>query len=212
MATLLHVQASPRADESSSIQLARAFLVKLTELHSDLHVDTLDLFAADLPEFAAPAAKAKYAVMAGVEPTDEAGRAWAGVIDIVNRLKAADKLVISSPMWNFSIPYRLKHWIDIITQPGLTFNFSPETGYTGLVTGRPAALLLPRGGEYAPGTPTQGLDMQLPYLQTLLQFIGFEDIHPILVQPTLHAGPDVAAARLADAVAQAEKLAETFGR
>jgi len=210
MATLLHVQASPRGDESSSIQLARAFLAALTEKDPDLHVDTLDLFTADLPEFAAPAAKAKYAVMAGEKPTDEAGRAWQSVIAQVARLRAADKLVISSPMWNFSIPYRLKHWIDIITQPALTFEFSRETGYSGLITGRPAALLLARGGDYAPGTPTQSLDMQLPYLQTLLQFIGFEDIHPILVQPTLHEGPDAAAAKLAEAIDQAKDLAKAF--
>ena len=210
MATVLHVQASPRGYQSYSSRLAAAFLARLTQVNPDMHVDTLDLFDANLPEFAAPAAKAKYAVMAGETPTDDAGLAWKKVIAEVARLKAADRVVISSPMWNFSIPYQLKHWIDVITQPGLTFSFSPDTGYTGLITGRPAALLLARGGAYAPGTPTQALDMQLPYLETVLQFIGFEDIHPIFVQPTLHGGPDTAAAKLAEAIDQAEQLAEAF--
>jgi putative NADPH-quinone reductase len=32
-------------------------------------------------------------------------------------------------MWNFGIPYKLKHYIDVLTQPGQTFNFDPTTGY-----------------------------------------------------------------------------------
>ncbi|TVS05393.1 MAG: hypothetical protein EA413_06875 [Cyanobium sp. PLM2.Bin73] len=38
-------------------------------------------------------------------------------------------------MWNFSIPYKLKHWIALVTQPGLSFGFDPATGYYGLITG-----------------------------------------------------------------------------
>ncbi len=210
MSTILHIQTSPRGDESFSIRLARAFLTKLVELDPQTSVDTLDLFAADLPEFAAPAAKAKYAVMSGADPADEAQIAWQQVIAVVNQLKAADKVVISSPMWNFSIPYRLKHYIDIITQPGLTFAFSPDRGYSGLITHRPLALMLARGGDFAPGSGHEDQDMQLPYLESLMRFIGFESIHPILVQPTLAAGPEAANAALTAAIADAEELAQRF--
>ena len=51
----------------------------------------------------------------------------------------ADKFLLAIPMWNFGIPYRLKQYLDVILQPGYTFSFSPETGYSGLVTGKPAA-------------------------------------------------------------------------
>jgi FMN-dependent NADH-azoreductase len=44
-------------------------------------------------------------------------------------------------MWNFGVPYVLKHYIDVITQPGLTFSFNPATGFSGLVTGRPATVI-----------------------------------------------------------------------
>ena len=36
------------------------------------------------------------------------------------RLDLAERVLISTPMWNFGIPYKLKHWLDIINQPGLT--------------------------------------------------------------------------------------------
>ena len=44
------------------------------------------------------------------------------------RLALADRVLISTPMWNFSIPYKLKQWFDIIVQPGLTFRFDPVPG------------------------------------------------------------------------------------
>ena len=53
-------------------------------------------------------------------------------------------------MWNFGIPYILKHYIDLIVQPGLTFSFSPSEGYKGLVTGKPVTVVYARGGAYGP--------------------------------------------------------------
>ena len=124
--------------------------------------------------------------------------------------KKADKVVISSPMWNFGIPYRLKHYIDVIVQPGYTFSFSPETGYTGLVTGRPAILFLARGGEYAPGTEGEAFDFQHPYLKNVLQFIGFTEIESIFVEPSLQGGPEVAQQKLDEAIQAAREKAKAF--
>ena len=75
-----------------------------------------------------------------------------GVIEaLVARLARAERVLISTPMWNFSIPYRLKHWIDLITQPALTFTFDPATGYAPLLTPRPTLVILASGGDYATG-------------------------------------------------------------
>ena len=208
MPTLLHIQASPRA-ESFSRDVAEGFLDSFLSAHGDWRLDTLDLFADAIPEFRAPEAKAKYAVLGGAEPQDEAGRAWKPVVEAVDRLKAADALLISSPMWNFSIPYRLKQYIDVIVQPGLTFSYSPEAGYEGLVTGRPAALILARGGEYAADEAAH-LDMQRPYLELILGFIGFSEIHTIVVEPTLMAGPAEADDRVHEAMVVARRLAKEF--
>ncbi len=206
MATLLHVHASPRED-SFSRAVAAEFVAEFLRARSDWHVDTLDLFADSIPEFRAPEAKAKYAVLAGGEPADEAQIAWQAVIDVINRLRACDALLISSPMWNFSIPYRLKQYIDVIVQPGLTFSYSPETGYQGLITGRPAALILARGADYAK-PQARHLDMQRPYLELILGFIGFTDIHSVIVEPTLEAGPERASQSAARASEEALALAE----
>jgi FMN-dependent NADH-azoreductase len=208
MATVLHVQASPRGEESFSARVARAFLDRYRRRHPDARTETLCVFGEELPEFAAPAAAAKYAVLGGAEPTDDAARAWAAVVQVVDRLKAADMLLISCPMWNFSVPYRLKQWIDVIVQPGLTFSYDPQAGYQGLLSGRTAVLVLARGSDYS--GELAPMDMQRPYLEAILRFLGITDVHAVTVEPTMAAGPETAEGKLRQAVADAEALAETL--
>ena len=212
MPKLLHIKASPRMD-SYSTALAEAFLEAFLKVHRDFGNETLDVARADtgagppVPEFRAPQAAAKYAVLEGQEPVGEAALAWKAVIDVVNHFKSADFVLISSPMWNFSLPYRLKQYIDVLVQPGLTFTYSAAEGYKGLVTGRPAVLALARGGSYPTGTAEASYDMQKPYLELILRFIGFTDIRTLIVEPTL-AGKETADKALAAAKVQAVALAQ----
>jgi len=210
MPRVLHVQASPRGWGSFSTRAAQAFLEAYRRKHPGTGVDLLDLFAADLPEFNAPQAAAKYAVLSGQEPADDAARAWKRIIEITEHFKSADMYVLSCPMWNFAIPYRLKQYIDIIVQPGLTFSYSPQEGYKGLVTGKPAVLILARGGEYGPGNASQTFDFQGTYLEAVLGFIGFTDIRPVIVEPTLAGGPDAAEKALQRAIQAAKALADSL--
>jgi FMN-dependent NADH-azoreductase len=113
-------------------------------------------------------------------------------------------------MWNFGIPYRLKQYIDIITQPGLTFSYDPEKGYTGLVTGKPVLFVLARGGEYPEGTPAVAFDHQTSYLKTIFAFMGFTDMSAILVEPTLMAGPEAAEKKVASLIEKTKEKAKNF--
>ena len=210
MATLLHIQASPRIDRSYSIRTARAFLDVYREANPQDLVRTLDLATAEIPDFDATAVAGKYRIMHGEPHSLEEAEAWKAVARTVAEFKEADKVVISSPMWNFGIPYRLKQYFDVIVQPGLTFSFSPETGYEGLVTGRPATLILARGGEYGPGTEGAAFDFQRPYLEAILGFMGFDEIDTILVEPTLQGGPQVAGRKMEEAVIKAREKARVF--
>lgn len=189
MANVLHIVASPRA-ESYSTKVANAFLQTYRRSNPKDNVETLDLFRAEIPPFTAPQAKAKYAVLSGQTPVSDAEVAWKGVIKVIEHFKRFDKYVLSSPMWNFNIPYRLKQYIDVIVQPGLTFAYSPDKGYTGLVTGKPLMLILARGGNYGPGNPCDTYDFQETYLRGIFGFIGFTGIKSIYVQGTLQNKPE----------------------
>jgi FMN-dependent NADH-azoreductase len=209
MAKLLHILASPRV-ESYSTRVAKAFLDSYRQARPEDPIEVLDLFRADIPPFNAPQAKAKYAVMAGQTPRDEAEAAWQPVLKTINHFKGFDKYVLSSPMWNFSIPYRLKQYIDVIVQPSLTVAFSPEKGYTGLVTGRPLMLLLARGGVYQTGNPCETFDFQETYLRSVFGFIGFTDIRAVHIQGTLQNKPEQVEADTRKAIAEACDAAMEF--
>jgi len=185
MSKLLHIQASPRIGRSASIAVAEHFLDVYRTRHPGDTVETLDLWEVELPEFNGATIDAKYAVLHGQPHTPVQLEAWQAVVGIADRFTSADKYLFSLPMWNFGIPYKLKHFIDVLTQPGLTFSFTPEAGYKGLVTGKPAVAIYARGGAYGPGSGAEGYDAQSAYLRQILGFIGFTDVKEIFVEPTL---------------------------
>ncbi len=206
MSKLLHIQSSPRGDRSASTTVAREFITAYKAAHPGDTVETLDLWATKLPEFDGPTMEGKYAIMHGDKFTPEQERGWAEVVRVAEYFKSFDKYVFSLPMWNFSIPYKLKHWIDVIAQPGLAFSFSPETGYTGLITGKSTAVVYARGGAYGPGTGAEGYDAQSSYLKQVLGFIGLTDLKEIFVEPTLSAKDEA----LAKGTAHAKEIAANF--
>jgi FMN-dependent NADH-azoreductase len=208
MAKLLYIESSPRKTRSKSIAVTKAFLDAYKESHPTDQVVTMDLWAKDLPEFDGFTIDAKYQVMHGQGFSPEQQKAWQAVVGLCDEFKAADKYVLSLPMWNFGIPYKLKHYIDLIAQPGQTFSFDPATGYTGLVIGKPITVVYARGGAYS-SNETKGMDFQKGYLDFLLGFIGFKNIQSVLVEPTL-AAPDDVCAMEAVAIAKAHKLALAF--
>jgi FMN-dependent NADH-azoreductase len=191
MAKLLYIEASPRKEHSYSTRVAQHFLQSYRQARPDDTVETLDLWKSAWPEFDGATIDAKYRILHGETHTSAEATAWSAVVDTFTHFNSADKYLLSLPMWNFGVPYKLKHYIDIITQPGLSFSFSSESGYTGLVTGKPAAVIYARGGEYSASEQVKGFDFQKPYIALWLGFIGFTDITSILVEPTLGAPKDV---------------------
>ena len=190
MARLLYIEASPRKERSASIEAAKTFIKEYERTNPEDVVETLDLWATPLPEFDGHVIDSKYVILHGLEHTDEQRQAWKGVEDVIEQFIAADKYLFSLPMWNFGIPYKLKHYVDVIVQPGYTFSFSPEEGYKGLVTGKPLAVIYARGGAYGAGTGSESYDLQKAYLEHILGFIGFSDFQSILVEPTLVSPED----------------------
>ena len=200
---ILYIEASPRAEKSYSSRVAKAFLEACVEHSPGTKVDHLALFETELPRFGREAADQKMAHIASLiesgQGIDAAGE-WSGVLEHIARFREADKVVISSSMWNFSIPYPLKHYIDLICQPGLTFGVNAHGDYVGLVRGKPMQLILARGSEYRAGFPEQAdgtkTDFQLIYLRHIANFLGFVDVRQILIQPTEARGRDHAEQQL----------------
>ncbi|WNJ20538.1 NAD(P)H-dependent oxidoreductase [Pontibacter sp. G13] len=202
---VLHIIASPRGQASRTRQIGQSFLDALKDQHPQAEISELDLFETDLPEVLGGAVDAKYAFMAQ-QPVDERMLAsWEGISQMAHDFLTYDAYVISCPMWNFTIPYRLKHYIDVIIQAGISFQYVPD-GIEGLVKGKKMYIFTARGGDYSEQSPFHQYDFQENYLRSIFGFIGIYDITLLHCQPT-DMDPNLAASLLEKAKQDAAALA-----
>ena len=210
MSRLLYIQASPRGKRSHCIGVADAFVEAYKQRHPDNEIVTLNVFEASIPNFDGPAVQAKYMILHGQLHSKEELQVWKEVERVIDQFVSADKYVLAVPMWNFSIPYRLKQYIDLLVQPGYTFGFSEDKGYKGLVIGKPMLVVYARGGEYPVGTEAEAFDMQKKYIELIFGFMGFENICSVVVEPTLQSGPDVLEVKRQAAIREVQKISADF--
>ena len=115
MPKLFHLSCSPRADSESSAG-ARVFVDRFRQARPDWDIDVMNLWRDHLPEFEGYVLEAKYARIGGHAFTDSQRDAFAVTERIALRFALADRVLISTPMWNFGIPYKLKRGrIDMAT-------------------------------------------------------------------------------------------------
>lgn len=194
MPKLLHLRCSPRAGSTSSAA-AEAFLTKFRQTRPSWDIDLQDLWRETLPEFDGAALEAKYARLDGRGFNDRERDAFAVIERMALRFSLAERVLISSPMWNFGVPYKLKQWFDLIVQPGLTFAFSPAEGYRGLVQDRPTIVILASGSDFVTGMHRGRVDMATPYLRDILRFIGVHTVRFVAIGPTGGSRDEVKGAR-----------------
>lgn len=207
--TVLYIEASPLKQRSHTIEVARAFLDAYRNARPDDTIDALDLWAEDLPPFDGPTIEAKFAVLRKNEFTPLQQAKWSAVQAASRRFNAADKYVFSVPMWNFGVPYKLKHYIDVVTLAGENWTWSRELGYQALLSGKQAVLIYSSAGPYELTLPAHAADFQKPYLRHWLSFIGVHDVEEINVAPTL-ADPTTVAQVRHEARSRALALARRF--
>ncbi|MEH6531970.1 MAG: FMN-dependent NADH-azoreductase [Photobacterium frigidiphilum] len=119
---------------------------------------------------------------------------------LINELQNSDTIVIAAPMYNFSVPTQLKNWFDIIARAGVTFSYT-ENGPVGLITGKKVIVVTTRGGMHKDG-PT---DTMVPYLKTILGFIGLTDVEFVYGE-ALAMGEEMAAKGITNAKSALEKI------
>lgn len=206
MTTLLHVECSPRKQRSASLEIARQFIARYQHNAPDTQVVTLDLWALELPEFDGPVMDAKYAGISGTPLSEEQAAAWATLKSLAAYLHQADVWVFSVPLWNFAVPYKLKHFIDVVSQKDVLFEFSPEHGLRGLLHNKTAVNVYARGMDFS-APDAQAMDFQKPYMEAWLGFIGVSDVHSLYVEKTI-LGPEVDQASRQQSTALALALAD----
>ena len=181
---VLWVEGSPKGDRSLSTACARAYLDGLRETHPDAEVGHLSVWEDELVPFGRVEALAKFAPILGEELTPDETAAWRRVKAEITRVKSFDRLVISSPMWNWNVPYALKHWLDVICQPLLSFTLDEHGRHVGVLgSGSRLQLLLTRSSAYD-GRHPEMTDHQRPYLEYVFGLLGYTLDETFVVEPT----------------------------
>lgn len=186
MKTLV-IQSSILGENSKSRQLVDHLLTRLTASEPDIDVNTRDLGATALPYFDG-------ATLGGLftpadQRTAEQTAAVAQADALIAELFDAQRIILAVPVYNFGLPAQLKTYIDHIARAGVTFKYGADGVPVGLLTGKEVFVVSARGGQ-AEGTP---IDTVTPYLQTMLGFLGLNNITFIAGEGQA-MGPDAAAA------------------
>ncbi|MGE8450820.1 MAG: FMN-dependent NADH-azoreductase [Pseudomonadales bacterium] len=210
MTRVLYIEGSPNKAYSASIEVCNAFLDVYRLQHPDHVIQKLDIWDLEMPEFDGDALAAKYAGLDGTALTPAQAAAWQRIEELAAPFHEVDKFLFGVPLWNFSIPYKLKQLIDVISQKDVLFTFD-SSGFAGMLRGKKAAVVYARGLSYmSPGsfTPASEFDLQRPYMETWLKFVGVKDVVGIVVERTL-LGPDGKIDR-SSAIEEARAIARTF--
>ncbi|MDL2406599.1 FMN-dependent NADH-azoreductase [Rhizobium calliandrae] len=201
MSSILLLTSSPRSD-SLSTKIASELADKIKAQNPGKTIVHRNLALAPLPHidelFTA-------AIRTPVEArTPEQAEAVKVSDALVDELLAADTVVIGTGLINFNIYSSLKAWIDNVARAGRTFTYT-ETGPKGLATGKKAYIVLASGGVYSEG-PAAPLNHAVPYLQSVLGFIGITDVETVYVEG-LAFGPEAVEKAIGAAQARASELA-----
>ncbi len=205
---ILHISGSPKGDRSDSQKLAARFLERYRNLHPDhmiRHVDVFDDRAN--PDFGAVHAFHKLAPLFREPQTDEGRRAWVATDRLIEDFERADKILLSCPMWNYSVPWAMKRYLDHLMQPGRTFGFDPATRrHMGLLRDRPVQFILTRSST-ASGDEQ---DFQLPYLLHVFGSMGVRDVRIVSAGATTKPSTPARQAYLESFSSQLENAAAAF--
>ena len=207
MKKLLHIVATPREDESRTLQVSEVFLDAFLPKHSDYVFEELTLAKASLPSLSQKRVDGKYLLLEGENLFGGIKESWEEILRFIEQFLSADLYLISTPMWNFHIPYMLKHYIDLIVQPKYLFRYT-KTGVEGLAKNKKMVVITSRGGTYETEA-TKGLDFQEPYLRAIFGFVGIQDISFINAQP-MDQGSERRNKAIAQAQEEAKRMAEAF--
>ncbi|HZG47449.1 MAG TPA: NAD(P)H-dependent oxidoreductase [Allosphingosinicella sp.] len=193
---ILIVTSSAQGAASVSNRLARGFAEQLEEARPGSRITWRDVGAQPLPHLTEE-------TVAGIraEAQSDAEIAARDISDeLLAEVRAADLVVIASPMYNFGISSTLKTWFDYVLRPRVAFRYS-ERGPEGLLGNRKVVVIESRAGKYEGAA-----DLQEAHLRTMLTFAGLDDLTFVRAEG-LAFGPEAAEAAIGKAADQLTALA-----
>jgi FMN-dependent NADH-azoreductase len=201
MKNLFRLDSSARTEGSISRQIGD-HLQQVWTAHNPQH----QLVQRDLA--ANPIAPIKNQTIAGfyaktLTPDLQAATAQSDVL--IGELEQADTILLTTPMYNFSIPGGLKNWLDQIVRIGKTFAFD-GSNFHGLLANKTTYVVIAYGASgYGAGEGFAAANFVKPYLQFILGFLGIANVVFFELQATSTGSQTETENALAQLKAEIEK-------
>ena len=174
MAKILRIDSSSRIQGSHSKELADYFQTTWLEHHPQDEIIVRDIIKTPIPHITESTITGFYT--AKEQLSSQLSQAIALSDELVDELQSVDVLLLSVPMYNFSVPSALKAWIDQIVRIGRTFAYD-GTNFTRLVTVKQVYVICAYGSSgFGEGEPLAALNFLEPYLKQLFGFLGIKNV------------------------------------
>lgn len=190
MTNILRIDASsrPPQDPASGIEgsysreLADYIIRQLSNCHPHTEIVSRDLAAEPLPHISNKTIQGYYTPDEAM--TEELLGATALSDRLISEIEHADILVLSVPIYNFSVPSAFKAWVDQIVRIGHTFAYE-DGNFHGLVKAKRAYVCYAYGaGGYLNNGSLAHYDHMAPYVGMILNFIGITDVTTFAIEAT----------------------------
>jgi len=198
MSKVLYIKANVKPEgQSRTFKISDSFIEEYKKINPNDEIITLDLYKENIDFLKGEDLGAVFG------PKTEESRNHP-VLKYAYQFAEVDKYIIAAPMWNLSVPAKLKAYIDYVSVIGITFKYT-EQGPVGLLENKKAVYVAARGGAYS-GTP---YEMDGIYLRTMLNFCGIKDIETIAAEKLDVAGEDINKI-VDDSINKAKEIAKNF--
>jgi FMN-dependent NADH-azoreductase len=130
--------------------------------------------------------------------------------ELIGCFQRANRIVLGLPMWNFSIPYKLKQLIDLTAQRNYLFTYDGKE-YGPLLSIPKALVVYTRGSACREKTPIRpSFDHQAPYIDFWLRMIGVREVRSVIVDNAWNQDDAQSAASLAAGKQSVERIVRGF--
>jgi FMN-dependent NADH-azoreductase len=184
MKKVLYINGNPQQETYSySRRVANYYLEQRNRASEGVQVEVVNVYEDDIPLIDQDVLAAWGQLQSGEAFSDlsEDQQAKAGRMgQVLEQFKAADEILVATPLWNFSVPPMLKAYIDNIAIAGETFKYTEE-GPVGLMGDKKLTVIQASGGVYSSG-PAAAMDHASNYLKHVFGFIGVEDVKVVYVE------------------------------
>ncbi len=162
---ILRINASIFGENGVSSQLSNTLLQNLQTVYRNVDIVERDAASGDIPHFNANTLQQINDGKAELADT------------LIEEVKNADIILLAMPMYNFGVPSELKSWFDHIARAKVTFTYT-ENGPKGLLENKKVYVITTRGGIHR----DKSTDGQMPFLNTMLSFVGLDDVSYIYAE------------------------------